>query len=182
MKKVEIQVPEGKRAEWVNAVLTLVDDKPKDVMERIKTFDDACKELGEEHEFVKHWRWLEKSGPDCRDIIAYFKLRIIVAALNEGWEPQFTKDEYRYFPWFYFYTEEEIENMCEENKQNLFILPSTADYGGVAFADAHYDSSSPHSSFGSRLAFKNSELAKYAGKRFIEIWADYIYLSQSQNR
>lgn len=38
MKKVEIEIPEGKKVEWVNGVLTLVDDKPEDIKERIKTF------------------------------------------------------------------------------------------------------------------------------------------------
>lgn len=47
MKKIEIEIPDGKRAEWVNGVLTLVDDKPKDVRERIKTFEDACTEFDE---------------------------------------------------------------------------------------------------------------------------------------
>ena len=30
MKKIEVEIPEGKRAEWVNNILTLVDDKPVD--------------------------------------------------------------------------------------------------------------------------------------------------------
>ena len=30
--------------------------KPVDVRERVKTFDDACRELGEEHQFVKAFR------------------------------------------------------------------------------------------------------------------------------
>ena len=29
MKKIEIEIPDGKRAEWVNDVLTLVDDNSK---------------------------------------------------------------------------------------------------------------------------------------------------------
>ena len=31
MKKVEIEIPEGNKVEWVNGVLTLVDDTPKDI-------------------------------------------------------------------------------------------------------------------------------------------------------
>ena len=45
MKKIEIEIPDGKRAERVNGVLTLVDEKPEDVTDRIKTFEDAVKEL-----------------------------------------------------------------------------------------------------------------------------------------
>ena len=52
-KKVTIEIPAGKKAVWVNGVLTLVDEKPQDVTERIKTFADACRELGSDHPFVK---------------------------------------------------------------------------------------------------------------------------------
>ena len=89
MKKIEIEIPDGKRAEWVNGVLTLVDDKPKDVTERIKTFEDACEELGNDHPFVRTYneyaRNISEENKNDVDIIAYLKLRIIVAALNEGY-------------------------------------------------------------------------------------------------
>ena len=32
MRKVEIEIPNGKMAKWVNGVLTLVDEKPQNVM------------------------------------------------------------------------------------------------------------------------------------------------------
>lgn len=80
--------------------------KPKDVTERIKTFEDACNELGKEHTLVREYLDVHHTGIMFgADIIAYLKLRIIAAALNEGWEPQFTEDEWRYFPWFYLYTQ-----------------------------------------------------------------------------
>ena len=40
MKEISIPVPDGKRAEWINGVLTLVDEQKVDnrpVTERIKT-------------------------------------------------------------------------------------------------------------------------------------------------
>ena len=78
--------------------------RPKNIMERIKTFDDAFKELGEHHPLVKEYHkrhlFLEDDSDISSDLVAYLKLRIITAALNEGWTPQFTEDEYRYFPWF----------------------------------------------------------------------------------
>lgn len=58
MKEITIQVPDGKNAERVNGVLTLADEEVKDsrtVTERIKTFKDACEELGEEHPLVKQY-------------------------------------------------------------------------------------------------------------------------------
>lgn len=36
MKKIEIEIPEGKKAEWVNRVLTLVDEKPQDITEYVQ--------------------------------------------------------------------------------------------------------------------------------------------------
>ena len=99
-KKIEIEVPNGKKPEWVNGVLTLVDEKPQNVMERVKTFEDACNELGNDHQTVIDYYAL--CDATCtKDILSYAKLRIIAAALNEGWKPKFTTDEYRYFPWFY---------------------------------------------------------------------------------
>lgn len=53
--------------------------KPKDVTERIKTFEDACRELGMEHPFVAAYNaWImNEEFDDQLDILAYLKLRII---------------------------------------------------------------------------------------------------------
>lgn len=62
--------------------------RPKNIMERIKTFDDAFKELGENHPLVKEYHkrhlFLEDDSDISSDLVAYLKLRIITAALNEG--------------------------------------------------------------------------------------------------
>lgn len=178
-KKIEIEVPNGKKPEWVNGVLTLVDEKPKNVMERIKTFEDACNELGIDH---NEWMQDKKELGLEADVIAYLKLRIIAAALNEGWKPQFTTDEYRYFPWFCLYTQSEIDEMNEEDKSRVvyrsYFYASAA--GGVAYASSSYDSSNPSTNIGSRLAFKTRELAEYAGRQFVEIWADYVFKPEEE--
>lgn len=178
-KKIEIEVPNGKKPEWVNGVLTLVDEKPQNVMERVKTFKDACNELGIEHD-----KWVQDKkdlGLEA-DVIAYLKLRIIAAALNEGWKPQFTTDEYRYFPWFYLYTQSEIDEMSEEEKSR--VVSRSNSYanavGGVACASASYGSSYTYAGVGSRLAFKTRELAEYAGRQFVEIWADYVFKPEEE--
>lgn len=178
-KKIEIEVPNGKKPEWVNGVLTLVDEKPQNVMERVKTFKDACNELGIEHD-----KWVQDKkdlGLEA-DVIAYLKLRIIAAALNEGWKPQFTTDEYRYFPWFYLYTQSEIDEMSEEEKSRVvYRSNSNANaHGGVADAYTSYDSSYTYTYIGSRLAFKTCELAEYAGRQFVEIWADYVFKPEGE--
>lgn len=54
-KIIEIEIPRNKCAEWVNGVLTLVDepqDEPQDVTERIKTFEDACEEDDRDPNFL----------------------------------------------------------------------------------------------------------------------------------
>lgn len=178
-KKIEIEVPNGKKPEWVNGVLTLVDEKPKNVMERIKTFEDACNELGIDH---NEWMQDKKELGLEADVIAYLKLRIIAAALNEGWKPQFTTDEYRYFPWFCLYTQSEIDEMNEEDKSRVVYRSygSAGADGGVACAHTYYDSSSTGTLIGSRLAFKTRELAEYAGRQFVEIWADYVFKPEEE--
>lgn len=178
-KKIEIEVPNGKKPEWVNGVLTLVDEKPKNVMERIKTFEDACNELGIDH---NEWMQDKKELGLEADVIAYLKLRIIAAALNEGWKPQFTTDEYRYFPWFCLYTQSEIDEMNEEDKSRVVFRSHYYAHanGGVAFANTCFDSSYTFTLIGSRLAFKTRELAEYAGRQFVEIWADYVFKPEEE--
>lgn len=178
-KKIEIEVPNGKKPEWVNGVLTLVDEKPKNVMERIKTFEDACNELGIDH---NEWMQDKKELGLEADVIAYLKLRIIATALNEGWKPQFTTDEYRYFPWFCLYTQSEIDEMNEEDKSRVVYRSYSNAYahGGVACAYAIHDSSHTFTNIGSRLAFKTRELAEYAGRQFVEIWADYVFKPEEE--
>lgn len=183
-KKIKIEVPDGKCAEWVNNVLTLVDEKPKDVTERIKTFDDAWKELGgEKHPLCSEYQKARLAGiaDDNTELKAYLQLRIICAALNEGWQPQFTTDEYRYYPWFYLYTQEEYDNLSEEEKGRVVGGDHGASaYGGLVCASAFGVSSFSYTNFGSRLVFRTRELAEYAGKQFIDIWADFVFKVREQ--
>lgn len=119
--------------------------KPKDIMERVKTFEDACRELGEEHPFVRSYNGytnnIHENNKNDTDILAYLKLRIICAALNEGWEPQFTEDEWRYYPWFWLYTQKEINDMDEDEKTDRRLM-STGEYqtgfAGLASAYSYY--------------------------------------------
>lgn len=199
-KKIELEIPVGKVARWdENGILRLEDEQPKDIRERIKTFQDAvdwCIEHGKSslvddlRNFMSNYGEAEatdgtviSAAPD--DAVAYLKVRIIVAALNEGWEPEFKEGEYRYFPWYQLFTNEEVEAMSEQdmNDIGLYLLDSRAvgrsgsnsyAYGGVAYAIASYASSSSYTHHGSRLAFKTSELAEYAGKQFIAIFAKLV--------
>lgn len=128
--------------------------EPKNIMERVKTFDDACKVLGDNNALVNHYLFIA-NGPEMddsgNDIRGYLKLRIIAAALNEGWKPKFDGKERRWYPYFYIYTREEYDH---------------TDAGGAW--------SPSYASHGSRLAFRTEELAEYCGKQFIDIWMDFL--------
>lgn len=156
----------------------------KDIKDRVKTFEDACRELGNDHPLVIQYKLYNeqmKGNFDyMEDLTSYFKLRIITAALNEGWEPQFTKDEYRWYPWYNLYTQEEIDRMDEDEKKEVGLLlwgGSAADGSpcGLAYATSNRAWSVSFSTFGSRLAFKSEELATYAGKQFIKIYANFCF-------
>lgn len=161
--------------------------KPKDIMERVKTFEDACRELGYNHPFVIQYKEIFDSfldgakKHDISDLVAYMKLRIICAALNEGWEPQFTDGECRYYPWFLLYTQEEINDMNEDEKTNRSLM-STGDYqtgyAGLAFAASYRAPSHAYADVGSLLCLKSGTLAVYFGKQFINIWADYALIGK----
>lgn len=179
-KKLEIEIPEGKTAVWRNGILTLIDEPEKDVRKRIKTFEDACHEIGIDAEA---WNRDKISLGLEPDVLAFLKLRIIVKALNEGWEPRFTEDECRYYPWFILYTGEEYNKLDEEEKSR--VVYRSSDYahalGGGSCANAGYDSSLTHAYVGVRLAFKTSELAAYCGRQFLDIWADFVFLPEKKS-
>lgn len=179
-KKLEIEIPEGKTAVWRNGVLTLIDEPEKEVRERIKTFEDACREIGIDAEA---WNRDKISLGLEPDVLAFLKLRIIVKALNEGWEPRFTEDECRYYPWFILYTGEEYNKLDEEEKSRVVYRSySNANaFGGVSSASSNYDSSNTLASIGVRLAFKTSELAAYCGRQFLDIWADFVFLPEEKS-
>lgn len=148
--------------------------KPKTVMDRVKTFEDACRELGKDHPFVLAYQNTNLRDPEFADdnieVLAYLKLRIITAALNEGWMPKLTKEERRYYPYFRLCSNEDIIRMSEKEESSVVNLPS----GGVSYAHAYHGSAYVDAAFGSRLAFKTEELAEYAGKQFTELYADYL--------
>lgn len=157
--------------------------KNKDVTERIKTFEDAYNELGSNHLFCMEWDSIYQGNEnddceDIKDIIAYHKLRIIAAALNEGWKPKFTKDEYRYYPYYCIYTKQEYDNLSELEKKSCRAVgcaSSNADADGdLVFAFMGNSFLDLNTNHGSRLAFKNRELAEYSGKQFIDIYADFL--------
>lgn len=156
--------------------------KSQDIKERIKTFDDAVNAIGEDHPLVAQYKTINsafKEADNNLHLFAYTRLAIIAEALNEGWRPEYTEDEYRYYPWFGLYTQEEYDDMDDEDKECCrFVGRSYSNanaYGGLVCANAHCGSAHSYTHIGSRLAFKSRELAIYCGKQFIEIWINYLF-------
>ena len=144
------------------------------IWERIETVEDAV-------------AYTEIALPDNieelpLDIQAYLKLRVVCAAYNElkadelDKFPKFTTDEYRYYPWFLLYTQEEIDRMDEEEKSRVLGRSNhnASASAGVVCSYTHYASSSSVTYYGGRLCFKTEELATQCGKRFIKLWAQFF--------
>lgn len=156
------------------------DNRP--ITERVKTFEDACRELGN-HALVNQYRRItEEQNPPmdetAKDLVAYLKLRIIAAALNEGWTPKYVKGENKWYPWYWLYTQKEIDQMDDERKAECVLFGGHAYNGALAgFASAYsYDApSNSYASIGSRLCVKSEALADYFGKQFIKIWQDFYF-------
>jgi len=122
------------------------------IQDRVKSYEDACRELGLDPEDLPE---VENCEPEDRSsIIAFYKLTIIARALNEGWTPNWQDpNQYKYYPWF-----------------------KVANSTRFVYADTNYTASSAFAYLGSRLCCKSEELAEYFGKQFEKLWAEYLLL------
>ncbi|HFK5562086.1 TPA: hypothetical protein ACGZ9C_001733 [Elizabethkingia anophelis] len=150
MNELKIQIPEGFQIGAFDKVTGVVkfEAKPKDIKERIKTFNDVLQYHGIEPETF---------SMECLsltdDEIAYKQIKLIASALNEGWVPDWNdRNQTKYYPWF--------------------RMGSSS--GGFSCDDCDCDGSG--SSVGSHLCYKSSELAKYAGTQFISIYKKFTTL------
>ena len=183
---IQVEIPAGKKAAWVDGFLKLVDaeeEQKKDerpITERVKTFEDACKELGEDHKLVQQFKAIQEAIAEDKEATAYFKLRIITAALNEGWVPQFTEDEERWYPYLVLWFKGELEDKSDEWKDErniqVPVVVGSAHNGsdvGVSALYSNVDVSDSDTLAGSALVFRKSEIARFAGQQFTELWANY---------
>ena len=124
-------------------------EEQREVVERIKTFEDALKETGRPDVPV-----FNDVPEDLRDYFkAQYKAVVITEALNEGWKPDWEdENQKKYILWFW-----------------------TKSPSGFAFGVANCDYSYPCAGSTSRLCFRTKALAEYAGKQFLDIWKDLIY-------
>ena len=125
-------------------------EKPKDITEEVKSYEDACRVLGYN---VTEDSVLRREG-FRPDEIARRKLEIITEALNEGWAPDWNNtNEYKYYPWFY------IQPYGGADKA-----------AGLTYASTYYAASYSSANIGSRLCYKTRNLAAYAGEQFKELY------------
>lgn len=135
----------------------------RNITERVKTYEDACNVLGINPENQPDVSDCENE--DIKSILAYHKLIIIARALNEGWKPDWSNsNEYKYYPWFQYKTTGVL----------FGGLAFNGALAGFVYSTTYYTASYAYAHFGSRLCFKTSELAKYAGVQFGEIWNDLL--------
>jgi len=118
------------------------------VTDCIKTYEDACAELGivpiDENTLL--------SNGFTKDEIAYRKIKTITAALNEGWLPDWSdENQKKWIPWFY---------------------PNSS--SGFVFDDTTYSYSTAYAGYGLRLCFKTDALAKYAGTQFTDLYEEFM--------
>ncbi|MFL9835013.1 hypothetical protein [Chryseobacterium terrae] len=150
METLKIQIPEGFKVESFNESTGEIKFTPipKDIKERIITFEDVLK---------YHVISEEKFKNDCislsADEIAYIQLKLIVSALNEGWFPDWEDDDqWKYYPYFY---------MDDSSASGRFSFDGSDDRHSF-------------SSVGSRLCFKSHELSDYAAEKFLDIYKTFF--------
>lgn len=117
----------------------------QNVMERVKSYEDACAENGEEPMDEKAML-VAGFRPDE---IARRKIETITLALNEGKVMDWNNKESKWFPWF-----------------------DTS--SGFAFSNTSWDGSDACAGIASRLCFKSAELATYAGEQFTDLYKEFM--------
>ena len=151
-----------------------------DITDKIKTFDDACKAIGLAGPEALPELLQEKYAAIVPSHIkAQLKLEIITLALNEGWQHIPDGKHYAYWPWFGLYTAGEIADMGKRGAEERAMINATdvsEVFAGLGYACSHYAWSYSYAYFGSRLAYKSRELARYSGKQFIELWKEALLI------
>ena len=141
----------NQESESINKVKVNIFNSRIPIIQRIKTFEDAC-------------LYLKLNAVNLTgtvDEIAYKKLKIIINALNEGWTPNWNNtNENKFFPYF------SIEKYDGKN--------GNCKGAGLGYCLTAYGAGLTFTFFGSRLCFKTRELAKYAGNQFNAIYSDYL--------
>ena len=148
-KTLQIEIPNGYEIDSIDKQSGEVKlkEKPVTALIRIKTVADVLND----HSITQ-----EQFDTSCKglepDEVAYRLLKLIAKSLNEGWTPDWDdEDQYKYYPWFYL-------------------------GGSSGFRFDDYGSWGARSAVGSRLCFKNNELATYAGNQFSDVYKQFMII------
>lgn len=146
----------------------LINQSPQ-TWEDIKTFEDVFKvkfqsgpnvlpiEVTENEQMILNYNGQEKS---MLAVVAFLKLSLISRAMNclandgQIWQPDWSNtDEYKFYPWLKY-------------------------VAGSGFSGRGYGYGRTRTVVGSRLCFKTSELARYAGRQFADQYKRFWLISQ----
>ena len=144
-QKVAIKAKEANR---INAELAALREKvqakkeankPKSIIDRVKTFSDVLKlsKPSKEALAIVNYSGKDNNLEFCRD---FLKISLIAKVLNEGWIPK--RGEQRWYAWF------DVSS-------------------GFVFCNTLCDDSDALTASASRLCFKTEKLAEYAGIVFL---------------
>ncbi len=139
----------------------------------IKTYEDACIALG-----VEPLDEQALAGKVPPHIIALMKLETVSRAL---WgrkfqpKPDAKGSETYYYPWFALWTKAEIDGMNKEDKGALLAAgASSGASAGFGYLNTHSRSSDANAHVGFRLCQETVDAARYFGRQFVELWAEYL--------
>jgi len=139
--------------EWFREVLTETFGKEtfaKRNFTDIKTFEDACDELG----IVNNSCRPIFDDEEDPDEIAYKKLKVIVKAINQGWTPYWSDgDQIKWWPYF-----------------NLS--------SGFGFSGSAYGCDGTDTFVGSRLCFETEAKSNYCAKQFIDLYEQFLTIKK----
>jgi len=119
----------------------------------IKTFEDACKNLGIDSAKLPDLNGIPEKFH--KPIIAGYKLMIVYEAINNEWRPDWSNhNQYKYYPWFR-------------------VLSS-----GFGFSHSYYLCGGTITIVGSRLCTDTSDKALYIAEQFRDLYQDHLLYSE----
>jgi hypothetical protein len=125
-------------------------------MSKIKTFQQACEALGVDANALPDFSMIPEGHRKA--MMAHYKLVIIVEAVNKGWKPDWPNhNEVKYELW-------------------LNVVPNETKPSGVGLSFSGAAGWGAYASVGSRLCFKNRELAEHTFETFKGLYEDYLLI------
>ena len=151
MKTLKIEIPKGFKIDNfdINSGVVKFTPIPKNIIERVKSIDDAINELGETDVEVAELRKLENANITSH--ILYKQQAVVIAkALNEGW----------------------VADLSDSDQCKFTAYYKISSAGGFVCIDLVFWVT--YTAVGSRLCFKSRDLAEYFGTQFIDIHRKYL--------